>query len=418
MKNRYFKRLAYLLFLIILTSCNKEESIPLAGKTEFIISKYAAQKIAGRFSIELLQNAFPGSNSTSRTNSDLPYRDHEVLNSTTINDKNGKPALYIFNYASDSGFVVISADIRHEPICAYIDQGSYNAQKGPPMAYNWFNKTVENIEILRENRYDNTDRARTAWNHLLQETDLLNEIEVETGAGFKLVEPTKPGGSLGNCEGSYSSNIVGPLIPVRWGQGCTYNELCPVMSCNNTCYTNQNAWTGCVATSMCQVLRYWHHPNSLNYNYGSMPLTSGNGEVQRMMRDVGNSVGMVYGCNGSAAYSYKVPTALKNFFGFSTATYSGYNQSTYSTVLSNITGNKPILFEGFTASYVTGHSWVCDGYMSTTSECFNYLYYHMNWGWHEVGYNTDFVGYYAINNWNVAGMQFNYAQHMVHNIHP
>lgn len=430
-KNLITKNWLFLFLFFALLSCNKEETALPNERSQYSISKEAAQKIAGRFSKEMLHNAFSTSKSATRETPQFPYREHDILNSITVDDKNGVPALYIFNYASDSGFVVISADIRYQPICAFVDHGNVTDQEVPSMLLNWFDKTIENIEIVREERYDNTERANDAWYYLLQETNLLNEIEVETGTGFKRAEPHTPSGGVGepgsNCDGPYSTVTRGPLLPVRWGQGCTFNEQCPSKSCTTVCGTNQNAWTGCVATSMSQILRYWQNSNQFNYNYASMPATSGNAEVQRMMRDAGNSISMDYGCSGSGANSNDVVPALKNTFGYGSATRSSYNVGSYQTVTSDISANRPVILDGCSdrkriwgIGYANSscHSWICDGYMSTSNNCYSYLYLHMNWGWHTFGNNNDFVGYYAFDNWNVSGMKFQYGQDFIHNIHP
>ncbi|MEI9934863.1 MAG: C10 family peptidase [Ferruginibacter sp.] len=60
-------------------------------------------------------------------------------------------------------------------------------------------------------------------------------------------------------------------MPITWGQDCSYNNLCPNSNCSDC---SPEAVTGCVATAMAQVIRYWHPTNSFNYNYTSMPATS------------------------------------------------------------------------------------------------------------------------------------------------
>ncbi|MDV7401446.1 C10 family peptidase, partial [Arthrospira platensis SPKY1] len=58
--------------------------------------------------------------------------------------------------------------------------------------------------------------------------------------------------------GPWQTVTVGPLLTTRWGQRCTYNEQCPDEGCFNRCLLpNPNALTGCVATAIAQVLRYW-----------------------------------------------------------------------------------------------------------------------------------------------------------------
>src|SRR5690606_3185119 len=50
----------------------------------------------------------------------------------------------------------------------------------------------------------------------------------------------------------------GPLLPTTWGQGIGYNNKTEYKACSN--YNNGYAPTGCVATAMSQVLRYYQYP--------------------------------------------------------------------------------------------------------------------------------------------------------------
>ena len=53
---------------------------------------------------------------------------------------------------------------------------------------------------------------------------------------------------------------------------------------------------------MSQVIKYWSLPNTpYTYNYASMPATSGNSYVEKLMSDAGNLVGMSYACGSSGA---------------------------------------------------------------------------------------------------------------------
>ncbi len=153
-----------------------------------------------------------------------------------------------------------------------------------------------------------------------------------------------------------------------------------------------------------------------------MQNTFGNGEVQRMMRDIGNSVNMMYGCSGSGAYGDRVPPALKGTFNYSTADRSSVNSSTGQTVWSNIGSNKPVLLQGATTRkrdfwgfyyYTNSHEWVCDGYSRSENKCYTVVNYHMNWGW-----RGDHNGWFYYNLWNPPLGNYQYAQYITQNIHP
>jgi hypothetical protein len=128
---------------------------------------------------------------------------------------------------------------------------------------------------------------------------------------------------------------------------------------------------------------------------------------------------MNYGCaatGGSSADGGNVPGALKNYFGFSSANRSSYGLSSYETVQNNLQNNWPVLLEGCNDetnvflgiwyTYNDCHEWVCDGYNEANiAFCYNgelsgetLLYFHMNWGWHEIWGGSDYNGWFAFGN--------------------
>ena len=106
------------------------------------------------------------------------------------------------------------------------------------------------------------------------------------------------------------------MITTHWKQNPYYNDLCPYD------YTyNQRALTGCVATAMAQIMKYWSYPehgigshsyvpqqhpqygtqyadfSNTTYLWSSMPSTvnSSNTAVATLMYHCGVSVNMNYG---------------------------------------------------------------------------------------------------------------------------
>ena len=155
-----------------------------------------------------------------------------------------------------------------------------------------------------------------------------------------------------------------------------------------------------------------------------MPNNSGSTETARLMRDIGNSVGMSYSCNGSSADTKgRVASAFTSSFGYSSARYADYNSS---TVIQQIRNNRPVILRGgrksgwwIFSSYADGHAWVCDGYRYSliySDDCqtaWGYSYFHMNWGW-----NSTYNGWFSLNNWNPGDYTFNYKRGMVYDIIP
>lgn len=270
--------------------------------------------------------------------------------------------------------------------------------------------------------------------------DLIDDLNITSGTlpiGFDCCEncpnwpdcqfdPIGCGDATVNCGapcGDDVNTIVGPLMTTEWGQRCTFNEQAEDKGCtNNACNSNTRALTGCVATAMAQLIRY-HAPNSSHsYNYNSMPNTAGNTEVQRLMRDAGESVDMNYGCTVSGANSNKVPNALKDDFAFASADRSNYGAGDHQTIVSNLDNGRPVYLDGcrskggvFGLVKSNCHAWICDGYFRTRNNCHSYLRLYMNWGWQFGSQN----GWFAFNNWNIPAnnRNYQYANDFIYNIH-
>jgi hypothetical protein len=356
---------------------------------------------------------------------------NQIKNQLVFNDASGYPSFYVFNFADNGGFLFVSADYKVQPVLGFVEHGEFKHDAAPSAFIEWGNKTKENTEIVRQGLYDNTRLALAEWKDYLKKTSI-QHIDIPL---ISRQPPPDP-----ECEETTTNVTVGPLLPVTWGQGCSYNEQCPLAGCTTVCPFSTNVWTGCVATAMSQVIRYWQPANGYGYDYASMPLTFGNTEVQRLMHDAGTTVGMGYGCSSSGADGGNVPGSLKNNFGFNSANRISYDLGTYNRVQNNLYYHWPVLLEGCSSrtniflgiiySYSDCHEWVCDGYSATDFTWCNadgtfgggasYLYFHMNWGWHETWGGNDFNGWFGFNNWNIPdrNLNFQYARDAVTEIHP
>jgi hypothetical protein len=339
----------------------------------------------------------------------------DIESSMTLNDRNGIPALYIFNYSYDKGYIVMSADFRYEPICAFVESGNISTIDVIPSTLgSWFGLTLENIGAIRD-----------GW---------LNERNNESYVPWKLLTgsiylqhlpfnyPTVVGAiSEINCN-PYNYYVKEKLVQTRWDQGCTYNNLIPVANCSTMC---GRAPTGCVSVAGSQVLRYWAQPNSgFNYNYTSMPNDYGNGEVQRLMLNVGQLVNMDWSCDASGAQTEDLAHVFQYYFYYSApGEFDDYENSSRWTVKSDIDLNRPVILSGCDDhndflwwSYGAGncHAWICDGYRLSTSNCYTgRFHFHMNWGW--GGAHNGY--YYQSDEWP-SGHVYQYARKFLHNIHP
>lgn len=199
----------------------------------------------------------------------------------------------------------------------------------------------------------------------------------------------------------FSFGQVGPLLNTTWNQGCNYNTLMPSVSSGGSC---GKAWTGCNATAIGQIMKYYSFPstgmgthcntnassNCVNYslqtyNYSAMPsnVTTSNAEVATLMYDLGVAVNMLW--SGSSSDSFFSSEALKRYYKYSpkmypTATYL------FASTADLIVGIKAELDAGRPV-YAKGgnHFYLIDGYNSSNQ-------FHCNFGW-----GGTHNGYYAIN---------------------
>jgi hypothetical protein len=437
--------------VILLASCSKEDfNVPQSLQTREKTENHEPAPLFGNDFLVPFEAARLLASNMRNLNRD-PFDDKssektlKIKNGHIIRDINGMNVLYVFNFES-GGFTVISADERHDPICAVTPRGSYEKTEVPSALLRWFDVTMENIRLLRVGEINNTLPARKEWIRLMRKTgseELLPNLSCcpecpnypdclknrEMGCGEPDIYCQDDNGSNDDDEddgsddpcGPFVTASKGPLLKTTWGQICSYNEACPQFSCQNPCTPNQSAVTGCVATSMAQIIRFWNAPTSHQYDYTTMPNQYGNSEVQRLMRDAGVSVATNYGCNGSGAMASNLPGAFVGTFGFNSATRNSYGSGSYQTIIQNINSGRPVVLDACSVRkpWIFGlfytvhdcHAWVCDGYASVKNNCYFNLKLHMNWGWD--GY---YDGWYAYNNWNPGNINFQYARDITHNI--
>ncbi len=403
---------------IIFIGCQKNPPIKstLQEPKMNIVPNDFARIIAEKFTPSIFFNQTNSANQNSRTTAAVQSTlngNNKIKNELIYNDSYNNAAIYVFNFDNNAGYLFVSADFNIGPILSFVDKGQFTQDSIPAGLTQWINKTVNNTEVVRKGLYDNSNAANLAWGNYLVSNNITVTPNVQ-----------KPPPPPPDC--TPTTSIVGPLLPVTWGQACTYNDLCPALACNLGC-GNQNAYTGCVATSMSQIIRFYQFPAG-TYNYASMPAASGNIVVQQLMKDAGTAVSMSYGCSSSGAYGSNVPNAFKNTFRYTSANRQSYSASSgYLRVVSNLNSHWPVLLEGFdVTNHNDGHEWVCDGYEQINYPACNgqpgvgYLYFHMNWGWHEVNIGTDYNGWYHFDNWDIGipGYNFQYQNYYTTEIHP
>ena len=321
--------------------------------------------------------------------------------------------LYIFT--AEQGFVVMAADDCVQPILGYSLEGKFVAEGMPENMIWWLQGYNNEIQSAIENKTKPTVETAKMWKDLIE----------------------------GNSKTAKATVAVAPLIQTKWNQNKYYNSLCPEVSDG----PDGHAYTGCVATAMAQIMKYWSYPaqgiGSHSYTWNGQTLSADFGAttydwanmanayecyyvnptdqyavavsntdeeitaVATLMYHCGVSVDMEYGgssTGGSAAPNAYVATALKNYFNYNSeieykeksrtnTSTSTWTTTTYYTdadwismLKAELDALRPMQYGGCDPNGYSGHAFVCDGYNSDN-------YFHFNWGW--AGH---YNGYFSINN--------------------
>lgn len=343
----------------------------------------------------------------------------DVTLAYTETDNSGNTLYYVFNINGSDGFVIVSADDALHPIIGYSNEGRAYVlpEKGTNMDYRMQKRKTEiSTNVVRKLKA--TPVIADEW------TSYINNTEPKYLKETKQVMGSKPFPSSTNylMKSTYDQSN-----PYSSGAPYFYNSLCPGHSV-----------TGCVATAMAQIMRYWQYPAhgtgsssycdctskgdavqygtltanyaTTNYHYNNMPLNPTSiTDVDTLTYDAGISVAMNYSPSESSSYVLTsdaggnpcAQTSYVNYFGYSSTILDGLNESNFSdtvawqdTLETELNHSRCIQYAGQTTSK-GGHTWICDGFNATN-------FFHMNWGW-----GGDDDGWYSINNLNAGGYDFN-----------
>lgn len=295
---------------------------------------------------------------------------------------------YVFNTDGSSGYVVVAADDKVTPILGYSNESQFDFSNIAPALHKWLEGYKDQIRDAVLYDIQPTEDITTKWESFRNGT---YEQSAERG-----------------------TNAVNPLVQTKWGQSPYYNAECPY---DNT--QGQRAVTGCVATAMAQIMKFWNYPatgigfhsyqsNSYGtlsanfagttYQWSSMPnsVNSNNSAVAKIMYHCGVSVDMNYSTTASGAWVISSDGAVcaensyKTYFGYNPNTIQGLRKANYSEtswlnlIKNELNNSRPVQYAGFGGG--AGHTWVCDGYDQND-------FLHMNWGW-----SGQADAYYFVNN--------------------
>ena len=289
---------------------------------------------------------------------------------------------YIYNDAQNKGFVIVSGTTEMGEILAYSNENALDTINLHPGLAQLLNSYKMAFKAINTN----------------------NAVETEAK------------------KGAFFAKTVAPLLKTTWSQDAPYNAL---LGYN---------YTGCVATTISQVLKYHEWPvqgmgnisyvntsdnrtlsgnlNLSQYDWANM-LPSYDAPVQatqaqrnavaKLMKDVGLASGMQYHPGFAVATNQGAFDAFVKHFDYqATCVYqSTEGPSVFADLLrQELVDGFPFYFYGATKDYKGAHAWVVDGFDDKG-------FFHMNFGW-----NGQSNGYYSLSALNLSqsGKEFNGAK--------
>lgn len=365
-----------------------------------------AQQVAENFINSSVENI-------TRQTTNQPRKLKRVVKQATDN-----PPYYIFNN-EEGGFVIVSGDDCATPILGYSNEGCIDLDDMPIQLEELLGAYAAEIQYAVENNLQATEEVTDSW------------------ASYKRAPQSQT-----------STVVVNALISTSWSQYPRYNDKCPVDASLSSLGGHPS--TGCVATAMSQIMKYWGYPKKgsgsksynstrygtlsanfgiTSYDWANMPLklssstsSTQNNAVATLMYHCGVAVEMKYNIDGqgsSGAYvvddswvSSSAEEALKTYFGYA-STISGkeWGQSTTTATWSNmlkteLDNQRPVLYAGYVPNGGGGHAFICDGYDSNDK-------FHFNWGW---GGQAD--GFFSLTALTPGSYNFSDGQQAVIGIKP
>lgn len=339
---------------------------------------------------------------------------------STIIDKLGNPAIYVINYADDSGFVLVSATKKFTPVLAYSQSGNYSiAGLAPDGVRSWQNGMISAIAAVDSLPNDSTDRYVDQWNGYTQlDTSATAEINPNIGEEDfdpdkvyqqKEAEFIKAGYIIHHIgdevitgdhaideqlrgEAEYDTypdyrwqnyaivlewtvstdETVNNFMQSKWGQGSStipaiynndYNQYCPVID-------GKCALAGCVPVAIGQIMRYYEYPGNLG-NWDDMPYLYATTTTAKLLRAIGDATNVQYSLEGSGSTLSSAVSYLNKYFSTQTYNYS------FDLVFDNITEKKPVFLKATltdTEGHKGGHAFLCTGGSKRTSVTYYSLY--------------------------------------------
>lgn len=385
--------------------------------------------------LNIVENYNPTNLKTSTIKSKLSIagKYYQTFESSTKTKSTGNKSdsLIIYNVSVETeegrGFSLVSADKRVPGIITYIPKGeindtlgiegfttmldlSHNIVKANAAYYNYLVDSLKESTIMKICNAENITKEQYNENveYYVKKYDDTKYIEKQT--------------KFGDDTGTGYLNLIRASYPTKlttaWGQGYPYNAkvstLCPGIapsSLSNTDYRGK-APAGCVAIAAGQIIAHYRknyvhflgnwefEMNNYNYDafmkYRKVPADDAEAvdAVSTFIYDLGEQVGMQYGCSASGAVSADAIDIMRIDYKLDI----GYIENLWYPDNFSCLRNCLIYVKGRDWEKGGGHAWIIDG--ARPSEIYNatdrilepwdYMV-HCDFGW-----NGTFNGYFSI----------------------
>lgn len=300
-----------------------------------------------------------------------------------------KALYYVFGTHQNDGFVIASADERANAVLGYAETGTYEQSLTIPAFREWIDGCKEAMQWLCS-----TEVAAVASSYI--PADIPDQVVTDADGTLSL---TIPGRHYSEAAALPAS--VEPLLEgINWDQDEPYNRMTPLIPNKNT-----HCATGCVATAMAQIMKYYEWPKQGTgsvrytpegiikeeleadfsqsvYDWDNM-LGDYSGDytdeqadaVAKLMSDVGIAMRMDYGPESAASHPMMMYAMAVNFGynrGMEMCRREHYDYTQWNNLLKQeLAASRPVCMG---AGYPEGHQFVLDGYDEDDL-------YHVNWGW-------------------------------------
>ena len=362
-------------------------------------------------------------------------KQYQIDNTKLIKTEVTNKSIYIINLKPE-GWMILSDKKNNVPILAHSSKGDFKAQSFaeiPNGPRQWLANTVY-ANVLLEKKADKE-----------QQSDIIKEWDFYIDNTAQRIDPDRcfeTGEHL--VENVYDDAFLG----TEWAQHAPYNLETQTYNYLGLSCGNGHTPTGCVATAMAQVMKFWNYPttdaNNVHYNwnimqdsYSSSDTSTSAYEVAKLMNNCGEYISSWHTCdNGTGASFGNAESALQDDFYYTNANLIDYANSA-SQLRNNLTWGRPVILAGDTGSgwFANGHAWIADGYKDsyieyqtvceyqfgyiTSTGSRNYRYeVRMNWGWGwEDSHDNWYADYRKFNPGN-GNEPYIYDVEMIVNLYP